>query len=422
MQVDPIMNAVLWTVYFLSMYFSFFWFLTFLDTTKDKRTVPKLQKFPFVTIIVPAYNEAEAIGKTLKSVVSLNYPKDKLEVIVVDDGSTDSTREIAQRFIHENPGSSIRLFSKKNGGKASAMNLGLSKAKGEFFVCLDADSMVQKETLRRQLAFYYAQDDARLAIVTPAMRVREPRTMAQKLQRLEYLFFLFVARLMSRLDCIFVAPGPFSLYRTDIVRKEGGFEEGNPTEDMEIAYRMQSRNYRIKQCPKAFVDTNTPSTFGDLYAQRKRWFTGGLVNLLKYRKMIMKTEYGDFGVLMMSVNIMSFLFCLSTIVFFVYFGVLPFIENVYHLYLVGFDFWPFLKDFHFNFNFLDMNLPLMFIIWFAALIAGTLFYVAHLHADERVLKHGVLPIPIYFMYYYLFLSAVVVVVLVQFARGRNVKW
>ena len=133
-------------------------------------------------------------------------------------------------------------------------------AKGEFFACLDADSYVEKDTLTKMLVLYEKENDPDLTIVTPAMKVKKPKNLIQKLQRVEYILTLFVSRLMSRLDCIYVAPGPFSLYRKKTIIDMGGFEVGNLTEDQEIAYRAQKHQYKIKQCYNAYVYTIAPKT------------------------------------------------------------------------------------------------------------------------------------------------------------------
>jgi len=147
------LNILLWISYFISLYFSVFWFLVFLDDKLDRRkeTKPRLKRFPIVSVIVPAYNEEDSIQGTLRSLINLDYPIDKLQLIVVNDGSKDNTEEMAQAFIKEHDSCDIILINQKNQGKGAALNTGLKHAQGEFFACLDADSFVEKEALKRML-------------------------------------------------------------------------------------------------------------------------------------------------------------------------------------------------------------------------------------------------------------------------------
>ena len=94
---------------------------------------------------------------------------------------------------------------------------------------------------------------------------------------------IFVGRLTSQLDSLYVAPGPFSLYKTKVIRKLGGFDETSLTEDQEIAYRVQKHNYKIKQCFDGYVETEAPRAFKGFYKQRKRWYKGGLSCVYKYK-------------------------------------------------------------------------------------------------------------------------------------------
>ncbi|MBI4450698.1 glycosyltransferase family 2 protein, partial [Candidatus Woesearchaeota archaeon] len=313
---DPILSVMLWVVYLVSLYFAVFWLLVWLDKRDTLKAEDKAErkpsKLPMVSVIIPAYNEEETIAATVQSVLDLDYPHELLDIMVVNDGSKDNTQEEIDKVTVAHPNRLRIIRHETNKGKAASMNDGIAAAKGEYFACLDADSFVDRETLKKMVTVF-EQGDETLAIVTPAMRTVAPKTFAQKLQCVEYMLFLFVARLMSHIDCLSVAPGPFSLYRTSIVKEIGGFEVGNPTEDMEIAFRMQSRHYRLKQCHDAHVYTVPPATFKELYHQRRyRWFRGGIVNTLKYRHMLLNKAYGDFGLIQMLINIVGYALAFST--------------------------------------------------------------------------------------------------------------
>lgn len=201
-------TTVILTAYFISLFFIIFWLLVFFDAgAKDRKKI--LKQFPSVSVCIPAYNEEKNIAETLKSVLKLDYPRDRIEIIVVNDGSTDSTRNIVENIMR-NSKERIRLLSQKNKGKAAAMNNGLGIAKGEFFVSLDANSTVSKDALKKILPYFETEDTA---AVLPLIDVKKKKTILQKLQYCEYILNFFYKRLMSNLNCIHVTPGPFSVYR-----------------------------------------------------------------------------------------------------------------------------------------------------------------------------------------------------------------
>jgi len=208
--MNTVVKILLWATYMVSLYFAIFWFLVLMDGGFKKTKKSKLKNYPDVSIVIPAYNEEKRIRLTLDSVLKLNYPKDRLEIIVINDGSADKTKEVVEGIISKNRDFGIRLISQKNRGKGAALNNGLKKAKGEFFVCLDADSYVKEDALLKMLPEFDKED---IAAVLPLLKVRNPKSLWQKMQWLEYLVNMFYKELMSRLNCVHVAPGPFSVYR-----------------------------------------------------------------------------------------------------------------------------------------------------------------------------------------------------------------
>jgi cellulose synthase/poly-beta-1,6-N-acetylglucosamine synthase-like glycosyltransferase len=415
---------LLWVAYLILLYILVFWLLSFLDyrdiMKKESRIKLRIKKFPLVTIIVPAYNEENTITETIKSVLNLDYPFDKLELIVVNDGSTDSTKKKMVGIINKNKERNIIFIDQENQGKAKSLNNALEKAKGELFACLDADSIVDPKTLTKMVNFY--QKNPNLVIATPAMRVKNPKTLFQKFQRIEYISSMFISRIMGHLDMIYVAPGPFSLYRTDIIKKLGGFDVGNLTEDQEIAYRVQKHNYSIRQCYNAYVYTNSPKNVKALYKQRNRWFKGSLLNIFKYKELFFNKKYGDFGMLQIPMNLITYFLSVCTIFFFGYFALNPLFKEIHYLYIIKFDIINYLKSINISFNILELNLGMMFmasILFFASLF---IFYLAHRNTNENVRKHGLLHLIPYFFMYYTLLSVVSIIVLLQLVLGFKQKW
>lgn len=249
---------------------------------------------PLVSVVMPAYNEEQYIVSSIRSILDTDYPKDKLDIIIVDDGSTDNTYKVAKAF----EGPNLRVFTKKNGGKGAALNFGLAKVRGELVATMDADSYLTRDTIRNLVPHF---EEADVMAVTPAVKVKSSGSWLKEFQRVEYLMILFSRKLLSFIDSVPVTPGPFSMFRTAVFDEIGGFDEHNLVEDQEIALRIQSHHFRIKSSMTADVYTEPPDNMKDLLRQRVRWQRGGIRNYWKYRNLI-KPEYGDFGMYFVPLN------------------------------------------------------------------------------------------------------------------------
>ncbi|MEK6823215.1 MAG: glycosyltransferase family 2 protein, partial [Nanoarchaeota archaeon] len=194
------MTVLLWLAAIISLYFAVFWFLVLLDAPPQHRK-RSMTSLPKVSVIIPAYNEEDCIRDTMESVLALEYPADKLQVIVVNDGSKDRTEEEAKKVIAAHPASDILYIAKQNGGKGTALNMGIAQASGEFIATMDSDSGVEPAALRKMLPYF--ADDTIVAVV-PSMKVREPKTWLQRVQWYEYVVNIFYKELMGRLDCLHV--------------------------------------------------------------------------------------------------------------------------------------------------------------------------------------------------------------------------
>lgn len=285
-------TILLCIVCFFGLYSSLFFLFLILDN-KERLDDPKPKRFPSVTILVPAYNEERTIAKTLRSLLKLDYPRNKLKIFVVDDGSTDRTYEIAKRFENENKGL-VKVFTKPNGGKASALNYGIKRTKSELIVSLDADSFVSRDALKRMVGYF---DDPTVMAVTPALKVYKPKGFWRRIQAMEYLLGVFLRKAFALLGSIHVTPGPFSAYRRKFFERYGYYDEGNLTEDIEVALRIQAKGYDIENSIKAEVFTVAPNRFLPLLRQRLRWYTGFIVNLFRYRSLFKQRNNLGFFVL-----------------------------------------------------------------------------------------------------------------------------
>lgn len=285
--------ALLYTVWFLLTYFFMLTILTLVQNRKNFHTPPQLplEKLPTVSILVPAYNEGRCIADTIESCLSINYPEDKLDIIVVNDGSKDDTGKICEKYAKE--GKITYLENNPNKGKSTSLNIGFEKAKTEYVATIDADTIVEKDIIHKTLPYFDAPD---IAAVTVAIRVKEVKNFLQKVVAIEYeLGNGFYNKILSYLNCLFVTPGQFSIYRRDIVLSLGGFDKNNIVEDTEIAYRMRKNGYRIACCTIAQAYTIVPSTTKDLYYQRKRWYTGTMQTIIQHKDVIFNRKLGAFG-------------------------------------------------------------------------------------------------------------------------------
>jgi len=291
--------GVTYTLLFISLYFEVFLLISFLERRKVSRTVSGTRTLPKVSIVVPCFNEQMSLGSTLRSLQDLKYPPQLLDIIVVDDGSRDETLAMARTFENDRR---IRVFHKENGGKHTAMNLALSVSDAELIGCLDADSIVDSDALMRVAAVF---QDARIAAVTPGIHVREPQTILQHMQNVEYRLSVFNRFILAALGSAFITPGPFSIFRAGVVRELGGWRHGHFTEDMEMALRMQEAGHLIANAPNAIVHTTTPRTLRALFRQRVRWTYGFLKNAADYKHMFGDRRYGNLGVLVLPTALIS---------------------------------------------------------------------------------------------------------------------
>jgi len=296
-------TIILYSFIFLSIYVQIFYFVTFLENKKKiviREGKVKLSKYPKVTITVPCWNEEKTVYKTVRSLLSLNYPKEKLQIFLVDDGSTDHTFNVINRFSKY---SNIKVFHKENGGKFTALNFALGKTETEFFGCLDADSVADPEALVRIMSYF--EKDKEVMAVAPSVVVHNSNNFIQKSQKAEYYMGVYFKKMLGFLGAIDVTPGPLTIFRKQVFDELGGYRHAHNTEDMEIAYRMQKNHYKIEHCNDAFVYTNTPETISKLYHQRVRWIFGFMNNTIDYRDVLFKEQYGNFSVLALPTRIIS---------------------------------------------------------------------------------------------------------------------
>lgn len=289
---------------FAALYFEVFLLVTFLSSQarKDRARTPG-EYTPSVAMIVPCYNEEKTIHGTVESLLALHYPKDRLSIILVNDGSTDGTKAVIDTYQgHPN----IRIIHQENGGKHTALNAGIAAAEdAEFVGCLDADSFVERDALAEIIPCF---ENPRVAAATSAMSVHRPKSALEHMQNAEYILGIALRHILATVNGLYVTPGPFSLYRRSAVVALNGFAHGHNTEDMEMALRMQRAGFIIDNAPRARVFTKAPKTIPKLLKQRTRWTTGFLRNMMhEYRDLIGNPKYGSLGLLVLPLGIAAVL-------------------------------------------------------------------------------------------------------------------
>ncbi|MHA1832290.1 MAG: glycosyltransferase [Candidatus Helarchaeota archaeon] len=274
-------------------------FVLYADNKEKLFKIPKMNKFPSLSILIPAYNEEKTIGDTIKLIKKMKYPK-KFEIIVINDGSTDDTGRVAKSF------KGIKVIDKPNGGKANALNLGLKYAKGEIIAVVDADSYPGENSLLNAVPFFVEKN---VAAVTTSIFVKSPKNIIERLQRIEYIMIVWARKLLECIDSVYVTPGVLSLYRKEALEKVGKFDEKNLTEDIEIAWRLIYNGYKIKMSLNAENATRVPNNIKDWWHQRLRWNVGGLQTCLKYLNTFMKKDFKSLGLFILP--FFSFSYALS---------------------------------------------------------------------------------------------------------------
>lgn len=287
---------------FLALYFEVFLLVSFLGKKPSKKTSKLPSHYPTVSMVVPCFNESRTLASTINSLLSMDYPKDKLGIIVIDDGSTDNTREIGEEFARREP--QVSFFHKENGGKYTALNFAIAHSTADLVGCLDADSFAERDALIEVIKRF--EEDEKIMAIVPVMKVHNPRTPLELMQMAEYTFGIFVKKMFDNLGAISVLPGPFSLYRRKVFGIVGPFKHAHNTEDMEIAFRIQQHGLKIVNAHTAFVYTTVPATVRTLVKQRTRWTQGFLQNSQDYWFMFGNPKFGNFGVFVLPFGMAMF--------------------------------------------------------------------------------------------------------------------
>ena len=269
-----IFTMLIITRYLLLMFFSILQMLK-RSADEDFRTSKK----DIVSIIVPCYNEQDVIVHSLKSIIAQTYPN--IEILVVDDGSSDRTYELAKTFTFDNGHRSLQVLSKPNGGKSRALNFAIKRAKGNLICCVDADSKLDKFAVELLVQHF---KDPQIAAVAGSVSVVNTDTFLTKLQSLEYIQGLnMVKNGQSYLKLVNIIPGPLGMFRKEAMQEVGGYSHDTFAEDCDLTLSLIAKGYKIDFEPDAIAHTEAPENLLDLLKQRYRW-TRGILQAIKKNK------------------------------------------------------------------------------------------------------------------------------------------
>ena len=244
---------------------------------------------PLVSVVVPAFNEAKVIKRTVESLLASDYPN--FEIIVVDDGSTDHTFEIANEAFGDEP--RVSLFKKQNSGKAEALNFGWRKATGDVIIALDADTLFTPQTISA-LAHRFA--DASIGAIAGNAKVGNRINIVTKWQALEYVTSQnFDRRAFASLNCITVVPGSVGAWRRSVLEEIGGFSSETLAEDQDLTIQVRKLGYNIGYEEGAIGLTEAPDSLRNLAKQRFRWSYGTLQCMWKHKNALFNPRYGTLG-------------------------------------------------------------------------------------------------------------------------------
>jgi cellulose synthase/poly-beta-1,6-N-acetylglucosamine synthase-like glycosyltransferase len=342
---DIIYTSLLFIAIYIQVFFLIIFFETKVETKKKDEDEITDKDYPSVTFLIPCWNEQDSVLHTIESVLGLDYPKDRFNIIAIDDGSTDNTWKNLQQFKNHDQ---VTILTKENGGKHSALNHALNFLKTELVVSFDADTKINRDALKN--AAHYFMKDKSLMALGGTVLIDKPKTIAQKAQEIEYEVFSFTKKMLGMADAVFVVPGAFSVFRKEVFQIVGGYNNAHNLEDIELTIRMQKAGLKVRHAHDAIVWTKGPDTIKKLYKQRLRWSYGFIMNMLDYKAMLFNRKYKNFGIFTLPMTIFTYVILLFVFIYSVYKVLLSIIETIYKIYLVGIGQinWPTFDTFFIN--------------------------------------------------------------------------
>jgi cellulose synthase/poly-beta-1,6-N-acetylglucosamine synthase-like glycosyltransferase len=250
-----------------------------------KKNVPE-ELLPSFSIVVPVKNEERVIDRLLDSLSTLDYPLNKREIIIVEDGSTDKTNNICMNYVKEHPNMKI-LHKSLSNGKPSALNFGLAHAKGDIVAIFDADNVPANDALSAVVEYF---EDPKVAAVQGRTASINPKEnmLTQFISYEEAVWCEAYLRGKDVLNLFVHLKGSCQFLRRDVLEQLQGFDEAVLSEDMEISARLVENDYKIRYASDVVAMQESPSNLKTLFQQRTRWFRGTMEVAFKYGRLMTK--------------------------------------------------------------------------------------------------------------------------------------
>jgi poly-beta-1,6 N-acetyl-D-glucosamine synthase len=265
----------------------------------------KETEWPFVSVVLPVFNEEPVVTKTLDALRASDYPL--MEVVAVNDGSTDGTLAVLTEYAKTWP--QLRVINQPNGGKSVASNHGINESWGEIIITLDGDTLFEPQTIKMFARHFMAPRNGKeVGAVAGHVKVGNRRNLITAWQSLEYLSGICVTRMAEGLmGAISIVPGACAAWRREALLKAGGYSHDTLAEDADLTLSLQRLGYSIVQENEAVAWTEAPLTVRGLFKQRLRWTYGNIQTLYKHRGMLFNPKFGALGLLTMPYALISVL-------------------------------------------------------------------------------------------------------------------
>lgn len=281
-------SIVALVIFLFVLLFRYFSILVMAYLYLTKYTVESKEGYyPFISIIVPVFNEGKILRNSIESLLDIEYPN--YEIIIVNDGSTDDTAKVAEEVVGYQQGRTalvkVSLINKPNGGKSKALNAGIQYSEAEFVLCMDGDSQLSSNTLKMGIRHFI---DPNVGAVAGNVKVENRKRILTDLQALEYVEGLNMPRsAQGFIKMVNIIPGPIGIFRKSALRDAGYYSSDTFAEDADITLKILEKGWKINYEPNAMAFTEAPVKLHQLLKQRYRWTRGILQAIRKHKKHIL---------------------------------------------------------------------------------------------------------------------------------------
>lgn len=253
---------------------------------RNKKNIPNLLYCPTFSVIIPAHNEGTTILRAVESIVKNSYPQNKVEIVVVDDGSVDNTVAIIEKYKQENNIMNLTIVTQTNAGKANALNNGIKNHSiGELVMCLDADSYMEKHALRNASQYFLNES---VATMSANVKIIKQKNFLNVIQQFEYIICYQMKRAQTLLGVEYIIGGIGSTFRRSVLELVDYYDTNSQTEDIDLTFKIiRNGNKKYKAIYGSNVVANTEACLSvkDLCRQRFRWKNGRTQTFYKNRDM-----------------------------------------------------------------------------------------------------------------------------------------